>query len=156
MIRKTPVCIATLLILVLALAPCGADMCQIRIGDPRNGQTVGLTFNVKGNMKLPADHHLWVFARPVNNFRTLQLWWPQGEATVDSATGDWELPATFGSPQKNIGDKFDLTAAVFAPEQHYQLVAYLQQAMEANNYKPISMPAAVCSATSATVRKTKD
>lgn len=133
----------------------GAGECTVQITEPRPGQAVALNAIVEGTATLPFDHHLWLFARPVFTFRTLGKWWPQGEGIVDAA-GAWKLPATFGSPQKNIGEDFDVTAAVFAPQRHAQLVDYLEKAMNAHDFQPIRMPAVACASAVATVVKRTD
>lgn len=126
---KRSIYIVTLLTLVLAFAPPTAQSsgqeCDVQVKEPRAGQDVALHGIIQGTAKLPLGGHVWAFVRPVFTFRTLEKWWPQGEAAITPTTGEWELSATFGSPQQNIGEQFDVTAAAFGPQQHAELVAYL-------------------------------
>jgi hypothetical protein len=155
--RKGLSCLLSALALLLgaatAAAQAGAANCKVELTEPETGQVIPGEMIITGTAVLPPGHHLWAFVRPVLNFRTLGKWWPQGEGGVEDSNGRWELPATFGSPQKNIGHKFDVTAAVFDPAQHFKLKAYLENAMETGNWLPIEMPAAACAAQTVTVTK---
>lgn len=123
--------------------------CSITIAAPRPGQEVAAQLEATGTAKVPLGQHLWLFARRAS-YRSLELWWPQGEASLEA--GHWEVLVSIGEA-RDIGEDFDVTAAVFAQEQHMKLREYFRNAVR-NGYKPMEMPAASCVATMATVRKT--
>src|SRR5688500_5040158 len=126
MIRKSSIVIVAISALWLAAsslsAESGSTKCEVRITEPKEGQEVAGNITVRGTATIPPGCHLWTFARRVSPYRTANVWWPQGEGTVDPATGKWEMPATIGIPQ-DVGYEFDLTAAVFNEAQHIRLLS---------------------------------
>lgn len=158
MTNKTTKWTATLFILCMTSMPAVAQKattkCEVRITEPSAGQEVAARVNVRGTAKFAPGLHVWTFARRVATYRTLRVWWPQGEGTVDNSTGAWETSASIGVPE-DVGYQFDVAAAVFDQKEHLQLINWLKKGMETGNYGPIEMPAAVCVAPMVTVKKTR-
>lgn len=127
--------------------PEGLDGCTVRIREPRPSQKVPGRIEVVGNARIPDGHHLWVFARRID---FSSLWWPQGEGTVDD-NGKWRAVAILGEP-RDVGEVFELTAAIFPPVQHQRL---LSSAVKSGEPRPIEMPAAACAAEVVEVKRTK-
>ena len=152
MIRTSSIAIVTLIALGLA-APLlsvesGSPKCEVRITEPKDGQEVGGSITVRGTATISPGLRLWIFARRVSPYRTVNKWWPQGEATVDPATGKWEMPgATIGN-EKDVNFEFDVTAAAFNQAQHNTLLNVFEK-------PPAVMPPAVCIAARVTVNKTQ-
>lgn len=159
MIRKSLIPICALFGLCwsatsLIAAESGTAKCEVRITEPKEGQEVGGNITVRGTATISPSFHLWTFARRVSPYRTLNVWWPQGEGTVDPATGKWEMPAALGIPE-DVGFEFDVTAAVFSDAQHVRLLSDFKNAMRTNNFQPDEMPPVVCAAARVTIKKAK-
>ena len=109
----------------------------VEVMRPRvEGTEVGLSMVIEGTAEIPADLHLWVFARRVD---FSPFWWPQNEGYIDPETGQWRVQATFGGPQ-DVGWRFDIAVAVFDYKSHIQLANYLHRAVTSGHYPPIEMP----------------
>lgn len=159
MIRRSSIPINALSALWLAAsslyAEGGSAKCEVRITEPQDGREVGGNITIRGTATIPPGLHLWTFARRVSPYRTLNVWWPQGEGTVDPATGKWEMPAALGIPE-DVGFEFDVTAAVFSNAQHIRLINDFKKAMKTSNFQSDDMPPVVCAAARVTVKKTKE
>ena len=130
------------------------EPCEVHILEPRTNQLVSTKFIVKGTATLPAEHQLWVFARPgEGKYRPRKKWWLQeGPVWADPATGQWHQTANFGCPGKNLDQEFDVTAAVFAPAEGADLERDLER-FEQTDFEAMSMPPATCVSATVTVRK---
>src|SRR6185295_13043742 len=152
-------CLIALLLLATAAAPLaaqgGAEKCSIQITEPLAKQEISTTVSVKGTATFSPGNHLWTFIRPVRKYRSEERWYPQEEGFfTDSEARAWEANASL-APGHNIGDLFDVTAAVVSQVQHAALLQHMSEG-QANNWEPMRMPTVVCVATVLTVRKTKD
>lgn len=125
--------------------------CSVTITEPRPGQEVAAHLDAVGTATVPANGHLWLFARRAS-YRSLELWWPQGDGVVE-ASGHWKVLVSIGEA-RDVGAEFDITAAVFDHDQHVKLRDYFRNAAR-DGYKPMEMPAATCVATTVTVKKTR-
>lgn len=158
MIRKSSIPIVALSALWLAAsslsAESGSTRCEVRITEPKDGREVGGNITIRGTATISPDLHLWTFARRVSPYRTANVWWPQGEGTVDPATGKWEMPAAIGVPD-DVGYEFDVTAAVFHEAQHIKLLNDFKKTVKTPNPQPDEMPPVACAAARVTVKKTQ-
>ncbi|HEX7181354.1 MAG TPA: hypothetical protein VF756_05885 [Thermoanaerobaculia bacterium] len=156
--RKRVLLVISLLALTLDSGPVWTEQsvadCQIQVTEPTLGQEVAGRAKVEGTAKIPADHHLWVFARH-ESFRELDVWWPQREGSVAPDTGKWKVSATLGGPQ-DLGDEFDVAVAVVAEQQDMRIREWFRVSMRAKDYQPIEMPAAVCVSPVLKVKKTRE
>jgi len=133
------------------VAGLDAASCVVQMLAPYPEQEVAAGVGVEGIALLPPGYHLWVFARRAD---FAPLWWPQGEGVPDPASGRFKVLATIGVSQ-DVGRTFDLALAVFAEKEHAQLRDWLARAAASGDFRPLEMPAAVCSPELRTLRKTK-
>lgn len=142
-----------LFVSILGAAPNDAGGCVIRIDEPSDGQEAGRYVSVRGAVKLPLNHHLWVFSRPESR-RAGDLWWPQYEGKPGS-DGTWRVRARLGTSE-NIGDEFDLAVAVFKEREHLFLRSNLEQGWKTDVFEAIQMPEAACPPVFRIVKKSSD
>jgi tetratricopeptide (TPR) repeat protein len=109
----------------------------VKIEEPaRDGTEVGKEMNVKGMASIPKGSHLWVLARPID---LGDVWWPQGEATIDPNTHEWEIAVTFGV-QADISREFEIAVIIVTEENHVVLQNYRKEAMRTGTWNPIKAP----------------
>ena len=150
-----PMILGLFLLSLLAAVPAraqGAAGCVFDVDEPRSGMSVGRGVYVLGTASLPPGRHLWVLARH-ESFRTRQVWFPQGEGTVDPGTGRWKVFASIGE-SRDVPSEFDVAVAVFDQREHLALSSHLDHDMETGEYRPQRMPPTVCAPVQLMVRKT--
>jgi hypothetical protein len=149
-----------LLVLSLALMPVADSLaappgteCRVELVDPQPGQQVTGGMKVQVRAEVPPGGNIWVFARHETR-RPRNLWWPQQEGWVNRNTGVWETDVVFGLPV-DVGDQFDVVAAVVAQREHLDLRAYFDQGEETGKWPAIDMPKVICTSEVVTVTKAK-
>ena len=140
--KQTLTIYVVLMVLACLVVTAGTCLSQVSfdINIPAENAEVGQSTVVSGSARISSDQHLWVLVSPGSHG---ELWWPIGEAQVDSNNqGDrlWTLRVNLGGPEDR--GEFRIAVVVVDSREHQQLEDYLRQTSGKAGYgpQPIVMP----------------
>jgi hypothetical protein len=104
---------------------------------PREGDVVSSWVSISGIAILPSSYHLWVLVSYGSN---RDLWWPIGEANIDSQSRRWRISVPIGGP-RDVGTFFIAVGPVDENENR-RLHYHLRQSGGKADYgpRPIRIP----------------
>jgi hypothetical protein len=112
-----------------------AGSCRVEFLEPKQGDTISDSGDVRGKATVPAGKHLWIFAHR----RGLELWWPQGGGPAHIENGEWVSFVTFGQ-ERDRGSEFEVAGVVLEEVDHAAMLNLIRRYEERGVYPGTSLP----------------